>query len=223
MERSIRANKEPDQCALEQSLPSLRAGPLVRARCEGAVAGRSPTGTLYRRLCDLLPISLGRHPRTGRLASAVGKVRPYSRADQDQIGRVWSVRAETRGQTRQKPPGNYLLPGPHPVLHAEPKRKLQGWDAHREISAKAQPYVSARANAANTTSRHQCTDRRNQRRSTRPLCLLRRRRKSSEPRQSISGRGALLAPDVVQPQLGRTPPHLGRLQPNQRTDTVTAT
>src|SRR4029077_2823580 len=58
---------------------------------------------------------------------------------------------------------------------------------------------------------------------TRPLCLLRRRRKSSESRQSISGRGALLAPDVVQPQLGRTPPHLGRLQPNQRTDTVTAT
>jgi DNA-binding response OmpR family regulator len=30
----------------------------------------------------------------------------------------------------------------------------------------------------------------------------------------------LLAPDVVQPQLGRPPPHLGRLQPNQRTDTV---
>ena len=26
--------------------------------------------------------------------------------DQDQIGRVWSVRAETRGQTRQEPPGN---------------------------------------------------------------------------------------------------------------------
>src|ERR1700731_4786971 len=97
-------------------------------------------------------ISLGRHPRTGRLASAVGKVRPYSRADQDQIGRVWSVRAETRGQTRQEPPGNYLLPGPDALLHAKPKRKLQGRDAHREISAKAQPYVSARANAANTTS-----------------------------------------------------------------------
>ena len=35
-------------------------------------------------------------------------------------------------------------------------------------------------------------------------CLLRRRRKSPESRQSISGRGALLAPDVVQPQ--PTPP-----------------
>src|SRR6202011_4981978 len=92
------------------------------------------------------PISIGRRPRSGCPAPPVGKVRPYSRADQDQIGRVWSVRAETRGQTRQEPPGNYLLPGPHPVLHAKPKRKLQGWDAHREISAKAQPYVSARAN-----------------------------------------------------------------------------
>jgi uncharacterized protein (TIGR00369 family) len=49
----------------------------------------------------------------------------------------------------------YLLPGPHPVLHAEPKRKLLGWDAHREISAKAQPYVSAGANAAITTSHDQ--------------------------------------------------------------------
>src|ERR1700730_5450071 len=157
-----------DQCAFEQPLPPLRARPLVRARGEGAVAGRSPTGTLYRRLCDLLPISLGRPPRTGRLASAVGKVRPYSRADQDQTGRVWSVRAETRGQTRQEPPGNYLLPGPDAVLHAKPKRKLQGWDAHREISAKAQPYVSARANAANTPSHNRWTGRPNQRRPTPP-------------------------------------------------------
>src|SRR6202045_4824683 len=67
-------------------------------------------------------ISLGRHPRTGRLASAVGKVRPYSRADQDQIGRVWSVRAETRGQTRQEPPGNYLLSGPDALFTARRAR-----------------------------------------------------------------------------------------------------
>src|SRR6202047_585818 len=154
-ERTGNATGGVDQRAFEQSLPSLRAGPLVRARCEGAVAGRSPTGTLYRRLCDLLPISLGRHPRTGRPASTVGKIRPYSRADQDQIGRVWSVRAETRGQTRQEPPGNYLLSGPDALLHAKPKRKLPGWDAHREISAEAQPYVSARANAAYTTSHDQ--------------------------------------------------------------------
>src|ERR1700719_622636 len=73
-ERTRNPTRRIDQRAFEQSLPSLRAGPLVRARCEGAVAGRSPTGTLYRRLCDLLPISLGRHPRTGRPASTVGKI-----------------------------------------------------------------------------------------------------------------------------------------------------
>src|ERR1035437_459285 len=89
-------------------------------------------------------------PRAGRPASPVGEIRPYSRADQDQTGRVRSVRAETRGQARQEPPGNNLLSGPDALLHAEPKRQLQGWDAYRENSAKAQPPVSARADAANT-------------------------------------------------------------------------
>ena len=39
-------------------------------------------------------------------------------------------------------------------------------------------------------------------------------------RKSLSGRGALLARNAAQPQLGGPTPHLGRLQPNQRTDTV---
>jgi hypothetical protein len=39
----------------------------------------------------------------------------------------------------------------------------------------------------------------------------------------IQGRGALLAQNALQPQLGRPTPHLGRLQPNQRTDTVAKT
>ena len=93
------------------------------------------------------------------MASIVADITEQKRAEQElraseeRWRRVFEhAPTETRGQTRQEPPGNYLLPGPHPVLHAEPKRKLQGWDAHREISAKAQPYVSARANAANTTS-----------------------------------------------------------------------
>ncbi|WP_456816737.1 reverse transcriptase domain-containing protein [Bradyrhizobium sp. USDA 4520] len=67
----------------------------------------------------------------------------------------WSVRAKTCGQTRQKPPGNNLLSGADALLHAKPKRQLQGWDAHREISAKAQPYVSAGADAANTALQDQ--------------------------------------------------------------------
>jgi hypothetical protein len=36
------------------------------------------------------------------------------------------------------------------VLHAKPKGKLQGWDAHREISLAAQPYVFAGADAVHT-------------------------------------------------------------------------
>jgi len=100
-------------------------------------------------LCDLLPISLGCAPRRGRPTMPIGKVRPHPRADQDQAGRVWSVRTATRRQTRQEPPGNLLLSGPDAVLHAKPKRQLQGWDAHRENSLAAQPYVAAGADAAN--------------------------------------------------------------------------
>lgn len=39
-------------------------------------------------------------------------------------------------------------------------------------------------------------------------------------RKSFSIRGALLAWNAAQPQLGRPTPHLGRIQPDQRTDTV---
>ena len=47
-ERTRNPARRIDQCAFEQPLPPLRARPLVRARCEGPVAGRSPTGALYR-------------------------------------------------------------------------------------------------------------------------------------------------------------------------------
>ena len=39
-------------------------------------------------------------------------------------------------------------------------------------------------------------------------------------RADVAGRGALLAQNAAQPQLGKPTPHLGRLQPNRRTDTV---
>jgi hypothetical protein len=66
-----------------------------------------------------------------------------------EFGRFAQRHAGKRGQ---EPPGNNLLSGPRPLLDAEPKRQLQGWDAHRKISAKAQRPVSARADAANTAS-----------------------------------------------------------------------
>lgn len=65
-----------------------------------------------------------------------------------EFGRFAQRHAGKRGGKR---PENYLLPGADAVLHAKPKRQLQGWDAHREISAAAQPLVPAGAHAANTT------------------------------------------------------------------------
>jgi hypothetical protein len=87
----------------------------------------------------------------------------------------------------------------------------------------AQPYVSAGADAGNTPSCDQRPGRRIKCRPTRPLCLLRRRRKYPGAVQGVPGRGALLAQDVVQPQLGRPRPNVGRFPPDQRTDTATAT
>src|SRR5258706_5030671 len=110
----------------------------------------SEQGTPQGGSISVLLISIGCPSRAGRPASSVGEIRPYSGAKQDQTCRVWSVRAATRGQARQEAPGNNLISGPHALLHAEPKRQLQGWDAYREISAKAQPLVSTRADVANT-------------------------------------------------------------------------
>jgi hypothetical protein len=49
-----------------------------------------------------------------------GSASPWT--DQDQAGRIWSVRAATREQARQEPPGNDLFPG----LHAVSTRNQKG-------------------------------------------------------------------------------------------------
>src|SRR6266850_3005606 len=46
---------------------------------------------------------------------------------------------------------------------------------------------------------------------------------SSVSREGVPRRGALLASDVAQPQLGRTSPQLEHVQLDQRTDAVTET
>src|SRR5689334_19568038 len=50
-----------------------------------------------------------------------------------------------------------------------------------------------------------------------------RRRESPVADQGLPGRGTLLASDAAQPQPGWRSPQLGRLQPDQRTDTVAET
>jgi hypothetical protein len=47
--------------------------------------------------------------------------------------------------------------------------------------------------------------------------------KDSVPREGVSYRGALLASDVAQPQLGRTTLDLGEVPPDQSNDAVTET
>ena len=51
-----------------------------------------------------------------------------------EFGRFAQRHAGKRG--RNRPETIYFL-GPDAVLHAKPERQLQGWDAHREISATA--------------------------------------------------------------------------------------
>mgnify|MGYP003118650132 CR=1 FL=1 len=54
-----------------------------------------------------------------------------------------------------KAPGNDLFSGTDAVLHAQPEGKLQGWDAHREISVTVQPCFASGVDAANTALWHQ--------------------------------------------------------------------
>ena len=119
-----------------------------------------------------------------------------------EFGRFAQRHAGKRGRI---PPGNYLLPGPNAVLHAKPKRQLQGWDAHREISVEAQPYVSARA--MRRIRHHTIGDQ---------VGEINAVLRGHYAYYGVAGNypvlsskvyrvvGALLAPDVVQPQLGRT-------------------
>jgi RNA-directed DNA polymerase len=127
------------------------------------------------------------------------------------------------GQTRQKAPGNHLLPGLHALLHAQPEGQLQGWGAHREVTLAAQPHVTAREDAADEASHNRTTGRRAQRRLTRSLRILRHCRKFPCIAKGVPARRALLVWDASQPQLGGPAPHLDRLQSAQGEDPAAAT
>ena len=138
--------------------------------------------------------------RPERFVQTAGKVRLNPGTDQDQARRIWSIRAATREQARQEAPGDDLLSGLHAVLHAQPERQLQGWDAHREVTLAAQPDVTAGPDAANTALAGPGTSGQSQHRVARPLCLLRHRREYPRVAEGVSGGGALLAQDALQPE-----------------------
>ena len=125
-------------------------------------------------------------------------------------------------QARQAAPGNDLLSGIYAVLHAESEGQLPGWDAHREISATAQPHVPARTDAANTALVDPGAGQQSQRRAEGPLCLLRHRRELPFLVKGPSGGRTLLAQDALQPKLG-WPDHVGRVPPDQAAAADTAT
>src|SRR5262249_14933660 len=91
-----------------------------------------------------------------------------------EFGRFAQRHASKHG--RKRPETIYFF-GPHTVLHAQPERQLQGWDAHREDTLTAQPSVTAGPNAANKASHDPGTGGRAQRHLTRSLRLLWRCRK----------------------------------------------
>src|SRR5450631_1301852 len=125
-----------------------------------------------------------------------------------EFGRFAQRHAGKRG--RNRPETIYFL---GLTLYCTQNRK-GNFKVGMRLSSAAQPFVSAGADAGNTPSYDQRPGRRIKCRPTRPLCLLRRRRKYPGAVQGIPGRGALLAQDVVQPQLGWPTPNLGRFSKN---------
>ena len=159
--------------------------------------GRSLLGAIYRRLCGVLSISRGCTTPPRSSAQTARQVRPYARTDQDQAGRIWPVRAPTCEQARQKAPRNNLFSGVYAVLHTQSEGQLQGWDAHREVTLAAQPDVTVRSDAANTTPADPGTGRRAQSHPPRALRLLWRRRQHPRAAEGAPVRRALLAQDAL--------------------------
>ena len=211
-----------NQRHVEQRVPALHARPVVRARGQAASAGRSLHAAIHRRLCAVFPIPRRCPSRSEGFVPTAGKVRLDPGTDQDQARRIWSIRTATRGQTRQEAPGDDLLSGIHAVLHAQPEWQLQGWDAHGEVTPAAQPPVSAGSDAANAALAGPGASGPPQHRVARPLCLLRHRREHPCVAEGVSGGGALLAQDALQPEPPRLP-CLGSPPADQGAVAVTAT
>ena len=89
----------------------------------GRSARRSPSVTLHRATSCIWLCNIDRTLCACRKPCAFGWVssRLYTGYRQDRSGRRWSVRAATRGQTRQNAPGNDLLSGP--TLYCTRNRK----------------------------------------------------------------------------------------------------
>src|SRR3954452_7898005 len=105
-------------------------------------------------------------------------------------------RTDMRAGTAESAQKQFIFWG-YAVLHTQPEGQLQGWDAHREVTLAAQPDVTVRSDAANTTPADPGTGRRTQSHPPRALRLLWCRRQHPHAAEGASVRRALLAQDAL--------------------------
>jgi RNA-directed DNA polymerase len=125
-----------DQPTMETKLGQIAA----KARCEPKLRF---TSLAHHITCDRVRKNLLRIPRWSA-AGVDGQTVEAAKKSFDE----W-LEPMLQSIHRQGYRAPDIDPGPDAVLHAKPEGQLQGWDAHREISLAAQPYVPAGAYAAN--------------------------------------------------------------------------
>lgn len=121
---------------------------LVRPLGEVSVGVRSPSAALYRRLCDLLPISTGGHPCSGRLTpslassvSLLSRPRPNSLSLEGSCSDTRANKAESAPDTicslrltlyctKNKVTSRSRCPHAHSEISAAPRRCLS-WEYHQ--------------------------------------------------------------------------------------------
>ncbi len=89
------------------------------------------------------------------------------------------------------------------VLHSQSERELSDWTAYREVTIASHADALSGTNAADAAFAVAGAGPSTQSNASRPLCVLRHRRKHSNLAPGPSGCGALLAQDGEQSELGR--------------------
>src|SRR5258707_15375325 len=125
------------------------------------------------------------------------------------------MRIGTRANVAETP-GDDLLLGVYPVLHSQSERQLSDWIAYGKVTTATRADAVARPDAADAALVAPGTGESSQSNAPRSLCLLWHCRESSGIATGPSGRGALLAQNVEQSELGRRDP-VGAIPANQGT------
>src|SRR5258708_7479719 len=125
------------------------------------------------------------------------------------------MRIGTRANVAETP-GDDLLLGLYPVLHSQSERQLSDWIAYGKVTTATRADAVARPDAADAALVAPGTGESSQSNAPWSLCILWRCREPSGIATGPSGRGALLAQNVEQSELGRRDP-VGAIPADQRT------